>query len=241
LGDSLLRAEDLRYAYPDGTPALRGLSLAIAAGEKVGLVGANGSGKSTLLMCLSGLFKATGRMRVESHDVTAPIREAPGRLGLVFQNPDDQLFMPTVADDLAFGPINLGLPDSEVHQRVHEAAEAMGIDPLLDRPPHHLSMGQKRSAAIAAVLAMRPGLLLLDEPSSNLDPRSRRQLIEVLGRLPAAMLIASQDLSLIDRLCARVIVLEEGRVAADGGTRELLRDSALMERHGLEAWGEARG
>ncbi len=234
VSEVLLESEDLHYRYSDGTLALRGVSLKIAAGEKVGLVGPNGSGKSTLLMCLSGLFAGQGSVRVEGVELAGPqVAGIHGRVGLVFQNPDDQLFMPTLADDLAFGPINLGLSATEVRARVEEAATAIGLTQSLDRPPHHLSMGQKRNAAIATVLAMRPAALLMDEPSSNLDPRSRRRLIQVLQGLHATMLVASHDLALVEQVCPRVLVIDEGRIVADGASQAILGDTALMERYGL--------
>lgn len=232
--DSLLETESLSYRYDDGTQALRDVSLRIAESEKVGLIGPNGAGKSTLLMCLSGLLLGDGVVRVEGLELTrARLKEVRGRVGLVFQSPDDQLFMPTLRDDLAFGPINLGLDDNEVRQRVQESASGMGLADMLDRAPHHLSMGQKRNAAIATVLAMRPAVLLIDEPSSNLDPRSRQRLIEVLQDLEAAMLIASHDLALVERLCRRILVIDEGRIVADGPTGDILNDTKLMEKHGL--------
>jgi cobalt/nickel transport system ATP-binding protein len=234
--DPLLQVESLAYSYPDGTPALRGVGFSMAAGEKVGLVGPNGSGKSTLLMCLGGLYSGSGRIRVEGADFGRDrLKELRGRVGLVFQSPDDQLFMPTLADDLAFGPVNLGLSPEEAHDRVHETADALKLTDLLDRAPHHMSMGQKRSAAIASVLTMRPALLLMDEPSSNLDPRGRRRLIEVLSGLPSAMLIASHDLALVAGLCRRVVLIDDGRVVADGPAADILRDGKRMEAHGLEA------
>lgn len=239
--EPLLQIAGLTYAYPDGTQALRGVDLAIRAGEKVGLVGQNGSGKSTLLMCISGLYSAQGSIRVEGCELTGSrLREARGRVGLVFQSSDDQLFMPTLADDLAFGPVNLGLDAREVGQRVEEVAAQMGLSKLLDRPPHHLSMGQKRNAAIASVLVMRPALLLMDEPSSNLDPRSRRRLIEVLQSLDTTTLIASHDLALVGTVCSRVALIDEGRIVADGPAAEILGNGELMDRHGLEIWQRAK-
>jgi cobalt/nickel transport system ATP-binding protein len=233
--EPLLKVESLHYTYEDGTRALRGVDLSLAAGERVGLIGPNGSGKSTLLLCLNGLLAGEGCVRVEGMELTrGNVRQVRGRVGLIFQSPDDQLFMPTLADDLAFGPINLGLDEAEVHRRVQEVAGNLGLTSMLDRAPHHLSMGQKRNAAIASVLAMRPPLLLMDEPSSNLDPRSRRQLIAVLESLDAAMLIASHDLALVGRLCQRVAVIDEGCIAADGPAADILGDASLMERHGLE-------
>lgn len=237
MSEPLLLVEGLRYTYPDGTPALRGVDLRVGAGEKVGLVGPNGSGKSTLLMCLNGLLAGEGRILVEGAELTVrTLKELRGRVGLVFQSPDDQLFMPTLGDDLAFGPVNLGLAHDEVHQRVREVAGQMGLERLLDRAPHHLSMGQKRNAAIAAVLAMRPALMLMDEPSSNLDPRWRRRLIKLLSGLEVTLLIASHDLALVAGVCGRVIVIDEGRVVADGPAGGILSDAGLMEGHGLEAW-----
>ena len=239
--EPLLQIAGLTYSYSDGTPALRGVDLAVQCGEKVGLVGQNGSGKSTLLMCVSGLYSGKGVIRVEGVEQTGSRGCAlRGRVGLVFQSPDDQLFMPTLADDLAFGPVNLGLDAHEVGHRVEDTASAMGLSGLLDRPPHHLSMGQKRNAAIASVLAMHPALLLMDEPSSNLDPRSRRRLIEVLKGLNASMLIASHDLALVGMVCSRVALIDEGRIVVDGATAEILGNGDLMERHGLEIWQAAR-
>lgn len=237
MAGKLLTIEDYRYDYPDGTAALKGVDLAIERGEKVGLVGPNGSGKSTLMMCTAGLFRGQGLLQVGDKAVTSTDgREVRGRVGLVFQNPDDQLFMPTLADDLAFGPINLGWPSERVRESVQRTAEHLELAELLERPPHHLSMGQKRNAAIATVLAMQPELILLDEPSSNLDPRSRRHLLEVLADLPATLLIAAHDMELIGRLCGRVLLIDDGRIMADGPTGRILGDRELMEKHGLEVW-----
>ena len=238
---SLLKIEHLTYTYSDGTHALRGVDLSVRAGERVGLVGQNGSGKSTLLMCVSGLYLGNGTVHIDGLELApSSLREIRGRVGLVFQNPDDQLVMPTLEDDLAFGPVNLGLSESGVRERVASAAAQMDLCSMLDRPPHHLSMGQRRGAAIAAVLAMQPSLLLMDEPSSNLDPRSRRRLIEVLAGLDATMLIAAHDLDMVGRLCERVAVIDAGRIVADGAAREILGSAALMEQYGLETWREPR-
>lgn len=242
MADPLLNVQALSYTYSDGTEALRGVNLAIAPGERVGLIGPNGSGKSTLLLCMSGLLTGIGSVRLNGAASAGahPLETGAsrGRIGLIFQSPDDQLFMPTLADDIGFGPVSLGLSEDEVHRRVHQAAEQMGLADMLDRAPHHLSMGQKRNAAIATVLAMQPAILLMDEPSSNLDPRSRRQLLEVLGGIDAAMVIASHDLALVGRLCRRVVVIDAGRIVVDGPTTTILSDAPLMEQHGLEAWVE---
>jgi len=234
LPEALLSCEGLTYRYEDGTVALRGVDLKVGPGERVGVIGPNGSGKSTLLLCLAGLLTGEGIVRLKGDDVTRRTsKRQPGQVGLVFQGPDDQLFMPTVRDDLAFGPINLGLPADQVDRRVADAAAVLGLQDLLDRAPHHLSMGQKRVAAIATVLTMQPALLLMDEPSSNLDPRSRRKLIELLGGLDAALLIASHDLALVERLCERLVLLDDGTIAAEGPTSAILGDAELLERHGL--------
>ncbi len=232
--EPILTVEGLEFAYPDGTPALRGASFSLPAGCRAGLVGPNGSGKSTLLMCLAGLLVGRGRIRLAGRELHGIPPHRARAVGLVFQSPDDQLFMPTVREDIAFGPRNLGLPEPEVGDRVTTSAARMGVAGVLERPPHHLSMGQRRNAAVAGVLAMQPAVLMLDEPSSNLDPRARRRLIEVLQGLDAALLIASHDLRMVRRLCGLVLVIDEGRIVARGGP-ELLADPGLMERHGLEA------
>ncbi len=234
--EAVLTVEELRYTYPDGTHALHGVDLALHRGERVGLIGPNGSGKSTLLLCLSGLMAGQGRVMLGGQSLgPARLIELRGQVGLVFQSPDDQLFMPTLQDDLAFGPINQGLAPDAVHRRVRQIADQMGLRSMLERAPHHLSMGQKRNAAIACVLAMEPSVLLLDEPSSNLDPRARRQLMNVLAPLDATLLVASHDLPLIAALCPRVLLIDEGRIIADGPAPQIMPDAALMEAHGLEA------
>lgn len=235
--DSIVKVTDLTYTYPDGTVALRGVDLHVQAGEKVGLVGPNGSGKSTLLLCLAGLVFGKGSITFAGEPLTPQrVRETRGRIGLVFQSADDQLFMPSLSDDLAFGPINLGLPAEQVRQRVQQVADQMNLSHMLERPPHHLSMGQRRNAAIAGVLAMQPELLLMDEPASNLDPRSRRRLIELLASLPMTLLIASHDLAMVAALCSRVVLIDQGRAVIDGAAEAILHDGPLMERHGLETW-----
>jgi energy-coupling factor transporter ATP-binding protein EcfA2 len=231
-----LALEALAFRYPDGTEALRGVDLAIAPGETVGLVGPNGAGKSTIALNVVGfLHPSAGAVRVFGTVVGHPtLQEVRRRVGLVFQSPDDQLFMSTLFDDVAFGPLNLGLPEEEVRRRTAEALAAVGLAGLEAKFPGHLSGGQKRAAALAGVLAMGPDLLLLDEPSSNLDPASRRGMIDRLATLPQAKLIASHDLEMVLDLCPRVVVLDAGRVVADGPALEILSDAALMGRHRLE-------
>lgn len=234
---ALLEVEQLHYTYSDGTHALRGVDLNVAAGDKVGLIGPNGSGKSTLLLCLAGLLKGNGTVRVDGETLDASqLKSLRRRVGLVFQNPDDQLFMPTLADDLAFGPINLGLGPDEVQQRVGDVASQFDMSHMLDRAPHHLSQGQMHVGAIASVLAMRPALLMMDEPTSSLDPRTRRQLIRVLQSLDNTLLIASHDLAMVGTVCSRILIIDEGRITAQGASADLLADESLMIRHGLEVW-----
>lgn len=231
-----IAVHNLTYAYPDGTPALRGVSLQVAAGENVALAGANGAGKSTLLQQLNGvLMPSAGTVSIGgsavSHTTLPQIRRM---VGTVFQDADDQLFMPTVFDDIAFGPLNMGLVPDEVRARAQHTMERLGIAHLAHRPPHRLSGGEKRRVAIATVLVMSPAILVLDEPSAGLDPRGRRQLIQLLRTLPQTMIIATHDLEMALELAPRTICLNAGEVAADGETASLLRDAALMEACSLE-------
>ena len=232
----IVEAVGLSFSYPDGTRALDDVSLRIEHGESVAVVGANGAGKSTLLQHLDGCLAPTaGTVRVGDYPISKATLAAVRRsVGMVFQDPDDQLFMPTVFDDVAFGPLNLGLPPEEVEARVARALETVGAAHLRDRPPYRLSGGEKRAVAIATVLSMSPDVLVLDEPTASLDPRSRRQLIALLAQFAHTKIIATHDLDLVLDLCGRTIVLQGGRVAADGRTADLLRDRALLEASGLE-------
>jgi cobalt/nickel transport system ATP-binding protein len=227
----------LVHAYADGTQALRGVDLRIDVGEVVAIVGANGAGKSTLLKHLNGLLlAASGSVRIEGIPLTrARLPDVRRRVGYVFQDADDQLFMPTVQDDVAFGPMNFGLAASEVRARVAEALAAVGASHLALRAPYRLSGGEKRAVAIAGVLAMAPSILVLDEPSTGLDPAGRRRLIELLGRLPQTRLVATHDLGLVLQLCPRALVLHEGRVVADGAPARLFADAELLRRCQLES------
>ncbi len=227
----------LVHAYADGTQALRGVDLCIEAGEMVAIVGANGAGKSTLLKHLNGLLLASGgSVHIEGIVLTrASLAEVRRRVGYVFQDADDQLFMPTVQDDVAFGPMNLGLASGEVRARVLAALDAVGASQLAPRAPYRLSGGEKRAVAIAGVLAMAPSILVLDEPSSGLDPAGRRRLIELLDRLPQTRIVATHDLSLVLQLCPRALVLHAGRVVADGAPARLFADAELLRRCQLES------
>ncbi len=231
----VLSVDRLSFAYPDGTLALQGISLRLRRGEKAALVGPNGAGKSTLMLHLNGILNGEGEIRVAGMPVTKenlPLIRA--RVGLVFQNPDDQLFSPTVYEDVAFGPLHMGLPEAEIHQRVRQALDQVGMGKYAERLSHHLSAGEKKRIAIATVLSMQPEILVLDEPSAGLDPRARRSLIHLLGDLPQTMLVSSHDIALVSELFPRAILMDEGRIVADGPTARLLEDTALLEAHGLE-------
>jgi cobalt/nickel transport system ATP-binding protein len=232
-----IRVKGLSYAYPGGLRALNDVSLEVAAGESVGLVGPNAAGKTTLFLCMAGVLRGQlGCIAVVDLDPADPAqrRHLPARVGIVFQDSDDQIFNATVFDDVAFGPVNLELPIDEVRRRVAEALERVGLTGAEARVPFHLSGGEKRRVALAGVLAMRPDVLLLDEPSMHLDPRGRREFIALVNGLPVTKIIASHDLELVLRTCKRALVLDAGRVVADGPTRMLLANRALMEAHGLE-------
>ena len=232
----IIDVRDLCFAYPDGTEALKGVSFRIVHGNAVAVVGANGAGKSTLLLHLNGyLSPGRGEVRIGETPLTRATAVGVRRtVGMVFQDPDDQLFMPTVFEDIAFGPVQSGLPAEEVERRATMALERVGMAHLRDRPPYRLSAGEKRAVTIATVLAMEPAILVMDEPSSNLDPRGRRRLIELLRSFEHTRIIATHDLELVVELCSRVILLDGGRIAADGPTLELLNDEQLMLAHGLE-------
>jgi cobalt/nickel transport system ATP-binding protein len=233
----VLRVEGLSFAYPQGKTVLDQLHFHISKGERVGLVGPNGAGKTTLFLCLAGVLNVpAGVIHLAGLDpaLAADRRELPGRIGIVFQNSDDQLFSTTLADDVAFGPLNLGMAPAEARQRVAESLQRVGLEGMEQRAPFHLSGGEKRRAALAGVLAMRPGVLLLDEPSMFLDPRGRRELIGLLKELPGTQIIASHDLDMILDCCTRVLLLDAGRLIADGPAVEVLKDRQLMEQHGLE-------
>ncbi len=231
-----LDVRGLAFAYPDGHQALFGIDLTIERGERVALLGPNGAGKTTLVLHLNGILSGgVGTIRVAGLDVTKPhLQEIRRRVGVVFQDPDDQLFMPTVRDDVAFGPANLGITGAELDARVDEALQAVGMQAYADRPPHHLSFGQRRRVAVSTVLAMRPEILVLDEPSSNLDPASRRELADIVRALDVTVLMVTHDLPYALELCERSVVLSDGVLVADGSTRDVLADVALMRAHRLE-------
>lgn len=232
----IVEMRDVSFTYPDGTKALQNVSFRILHGESVGLVGPNGAGKTTMIMLLNGQLMAdTGEVMIGEVPVTKKTRNDIRRsVGVVLQNPDDQLFMPTVFDDVGFGPTNLGLSRSDVRQRVAESLEEVGCSDLLNRPPHRLSGGQKKAVAIAGVIAMQPDILVMDEPSANLDPKSRRQLITILKGFHHSKIIASHDLDLVLEVCNRCIVLHDRQIRTDGQTSEILLNEELMKKNDLE-------
>lgn len=233
-----IEVENLFFAYPDGHQALNGVSLRIAPGEKVALLGPNGAGKSTLILHLNGILQPkAGVVRAAGMEVgEKTLGRVRAAVGLVFQNPDDQLFSPTVFDDVAFGPIYQGLKPAEVRARVDEALSAVGMLAYKERVSHHLSAGEKKRIAIATVLSMRPEILVLDEPTAGLDPRGRRTLINLLRDLDQTMLVATHDIRMVLELFPRVVIMDEGRIVADGPTERLLSDPALLAAHGLEVF-----
>jgi cobalt/nickel transport system ATP-binding protein len=232
--DHAVEISGLDFAYPDGLEALSDIDLTVESGERVGLVGPNGAGKSTLLLHLNGILEGEGQVRIHGLAVEDDnLRQVRAMVGLVFQDPDDQLFSPTVFDDVAFGPIYMGLTEEEIRERVAKSLSLVGMSEYADRTSHHLSLGEKKRVAIATVLSMDTKILALDEPASGLDPRARGQLLSLLHSLPQTMLISSHDLRLIEALCPRVLILDKGHIVADGPSTKILYDEALLAQHCL--------
>ena len=232
--DEVVTVNSLSFSYPDGQQALANVSLTINRGETVALIGPNGAGKSTLLLHLNGILRSNGVVRVMGRPVgDKNLKWLRSKVGLVFQNPDDQLFSPTVFDDVAFGPLNMGYAEAEVHQRVSRALSWVGMDGYERRSPHHLSVGEKKRIAIATVLSMNPEVLVIDEPTANLDPGGKWSLIELLRGLEMTKIIATHDLELVKALCPRTIVFDQGEVIIDGATSKILADKQLLKDHGL--------
>jgi cobalt/nickel transport system ATP-binding protein len=233
--EKIIRIDDLTYSYPDGRRALIGINLTVRRGESVAIIGPNGAGKSTLLLHLNGILRSEGHhVKVFSEPVADKnLKEIRRRVGLVFQNPDDQLFSATVFDDVAFGPMNLGYSEAEVRQAVAAALEKVGMSGFEQRSSHHLSVGERKRIAIATILSMSPEVMVLDEPTSNLDPGGKWQLIDLLLALPVTRIIATHDLELAGALCQRVVILDGGRIVIDDTAARVLNDKPLLEAHGL--------
>lgn len=226
---------ELNYRYPDGHQALQDISLEIERCEKVALVGPNGAGKSTLMLQLNGIFQGEGGIQILGLPLTEEnLSLIRARVGLVFQNPDDQLFSPTVFEDVAFGPLHMGLSEDEIHRRVQGALEQVGMSAYADRQSYHLSLGEKKRIAIATVLSMQPEILVFDEPTSGLDPRSRRSLLNYLDEIDLTLLVSTHDMRLVAEIFPRMVIMDQGQIIADGPTRELLEDEQLLWEHGLE-------
>jgi cobalt/nickel transport system ATP-binding protein len=232
--DKVIEIEGLSFSYPDGQQALQEVNLVVHAGESVAIIGPNGAGKSTLLLHFNGILRGNSKVRIcglPAEDRN--LKEIRRRVGMVFQDPEDQLFSPTVFDDVAFGPINMGCSKAEVERRVKQALERVGMSGYEQRSPYHLSVGEKKKVAIATVLSMEPEILVLDEPTSNLDPRSKWNLIKLLRGLCITKIVATHDLELVRALCHRTVMLDHGKVVADGSTEVILSDLSLLQAHGL--------
>jgi len=234
--EEIISVKDLSFTYPDGRQVLKKINMAVERGETVAIIGPNGAGKSTLLLHFNGILHTNGAVRVLGQKLNEDtLRGIRARVGLVFQNPDDQLFSPTVFDDVAFGPINMGLSAAAVRRAVEAALASVGMTGYEQRSPHHLSLGEKKRIAVATVLSMSPEILVLDEPTSNLDPRSRGSLARLLNNLAVTKIIATHDLELVRAICPRTVVMDEGRVVVDGATGRILDDAQLLWASGLAA------
>jgi len=232
--DPIIEIRNLSYSYPDGTPALVDINLQVMEGEKIALVGANGAGKSTLLLHLNGIFTGSGKISIAGLELEKKnLARIRALVGLIFQDPEDQLFSPTVFEDVAYGPIYQGFDAKEVSAKVQQALHAVELDSYAQRNSFHISGGEKKRVAIASVLSMMPRILAIDEPTSGLDPRSRRELLSLLQELPQTMVIATHDLALVNTLAPRTVLLDHGKIVADGSTADILGDEKLLMEHGL--------
>jgi cobalt/nickel transport system ATP-binding protein len=230
-----IEIENLSYKYPDGTIALSNITLSVEHGQSLALIGPNGAGKSTLLLAMAGFVKGTGKVLIDGLEINRKnLKKIRASLGSCLENPDDQLFMPTLFDDVAFGPLNMGLDTQQVKIRVVDALQTVGLGNMADKAPHHLSAGQKRAAAIATVLSMTPKIITLDEPDANLDPRNRNNLIKLLAALPQTLIIATCNMNFAAALADRAVLLDNGCIVADGDAEKIMADSKLMTEHGLE-------
>jgi cobalt/nickel transport system ATP-binding protein len=230
-----IEIQNFSYKYPDGTVALSDITLSVEHGQKVALIGPNGAGKSTLLLVMAGFLKGTGKVLINELEITRKnLKQIRTMLGSCLEDPDDQLFMPNLFEDVAFGPLNMGLDAGEVKSRVADALKTVGLADMADKAPHHLSAGQKRAAAIATILSMRPEIITLDEPDGSLDPRHRNNLIKLLASLPQTLIIATSNMNFAAAVAERAVLLDNGRIIADGLSRKIMWDLKLMTEHGLE-------
>lgn len=230
-----IETKEFSYHYPDGTIALKNITLSVEHGEKIALIGPNGAGKSTLLLAMAGFIKGTGLVFIEGLEVTGRnLKKIRSRIGSCLENPDEQLFMPTLFDDVAFGPINMSLEAEQVKERVEEALAKVGLTGMGEKAPHHLSAGQKRAAALATVLSMQPAIITFDEPDGSLDPRNRNNLIKLLGELSQTLIIATCNMNFASAVAERVVLIDEGVIVTDGPAAEVMKDAELMAKHGLE-------
>jgi cobalt/nickel transport system ATP-binding protein len=238
--DKAIEIKNLSYIYPDGHQALEDINIAVGPGETVALIGPNGAGKSTLLLHLNGIIRTDGAVRILGVTLDDKnLKWVRSKVGLVFQNPDDQLFSPTVFDDVAFGPLNMGYTAEEVRERASQSLELVGMKGYEERSPHHLSIGEKKRISIATILSMSPEILVIDEPTANLDPKAKWELAMLLKGFPMTKIVASHDLDIITVLCGRTIVLDDGKIVADDATPTIMSNSALLERHGLAPTSQA--
>ena len=231
----VIEVRNLNFSYPDGTSALKAIDFILREGETVALIGPNGAGKSTFVLHLNGVLRGEGMVKVMGEEVDrSNIRRIRSKVGVVFQDPNDQLFMPSIFDDVAFGPLNFGMPAQEVKSRVEKILDDMGLRKVCDKPPHHLSLGEKKNASLATVLVLEPEILILDEPTSSLDPGARRIFIQLLNRLQVSKIIATHDLDLVYELCSKVVLMNNGTIITQGETKDILRNKTLLEEHNLE-------
>jgi len=236
MAEKAIAIRGLNYSYPDGTKALKGITLNIAEGESVGIIGPNGAGKSTLLLQLNGILRGAGNIKIFGTEVEEKnYGKIRGMVGVVFQEPDNQLFMPTVFDDVAFGPLNMGLAKEQVGERVEDALTKVDMLPAMRKTSHHLSFGEKKRVSVATVLSMSPKVIALDEPSSNLDPKHRRGLIDLLNSFDMTKVVVTHDLDLVSKVCSRVIIIDRGEITADGLAADILNDRELLAKHDLAA------
>jgi cobalt/nickel transport system ATP-binding protein len=230
-----IEIENLSYKYPDGTVALKNITLSVEHGQTLALIGPNGAGKSTLLLAMAGFIKGTGKVLINGLQINRKnLKKIRTSLGSCLEDPDDQLFMPTLFDDVAFGPLNMGLEAEQVKVRVADALKTVGLADMADKAPHHLSAGQKRAAAIATILSMSPEIITLDEPDGSLDPRNRNNLIKLLTNLPQTLIITTSNMNFAAAIADRAVLLDNGRIIANGDAKKIMSDSKLMTEHGLE-------